>query len=54
MARPRRVQAWNRLARDLDVTKLAAMTKTIRLSGVRQAAEDILAGKIRGRLVVEI
>ena len=54
MPRPRRVQAWNRLARDLDVTKLAAMTKTIPLSGVRQAAEDILAGKVRGRLVVEI
>ncbi len=54
MPRPRRVQAWNRLARDLDVKKLAAMTKSIPLSGVRQAAEDILAGKIRGRLVVEI
>jgi acrylyl-CoA reductase (NADPH) len=51
---PRRKQAWERLARDLDVKKLAAMTKTIPLSGVRQAAEDILAGKVRGRLVVEI
>jgi acrylyl-CoA reductase (NADPH) len=54
MPRPRRVQAWNRLARDLDVKALAAMTRTIPLSGVRQAAEDILAGKVRGRLVVEI
>src|SRR5690242_1252689 len=54
MPRPRRVQAWNRLARDLDLKKLAAMTKTIPLTGVRQAAEDILAGKVRGRLVVEI
>ncbi|HEY4942507.1 MAG TPA: MDR family oxidoreductase [Rhizomicrobium sp.] len=54
MPKPRRIQAWNRLAKDLDVGKLAAMTKTIPLSGVRQAAEDILAGKIRGRLVVEI
>jgi acrylyl-CoA reductase (NADPH) len=54
MPRPRRVQAWNRLARDLDVQKLGAMTRTIPLSGVRQAAEDILAGKVRGRLVVEI
>jgi len=54
MPRPRRIQAWNRLAKDLDVGKLAAMTHTIPLSGVRQAAENILAGKIRGRLVVEI
>jgi acrylyl-CoA reductase (NADPH) len=54
MPKPRRVQAWNRLAKDLDVGKLAAMTQTIPLSGVRKAAEDILAGKVRGRLVVEI
>lgn len=54
MPRPRRIQAWNRLARDLDVKKLAAMTRTIGLSDVRQAAQDILAGNIRGRLVVEI
>ena len=54
MPKPRRIQAWNRLAADLDLGKLAAMTKTIPLSGVRQAAEDILAGKVRGRLVVEI
>ncbi|MEI9888310.1 MAG: MDR family oxidoreductase [Rhizomicrobium sp.] len=54
MPKPRRIQAWDRLASDLDVGKLAAMTKTIPLSGVRQAAEDILAGKVRGRLVVEI
>lgn len=54
MPRPRRLQAWQRLARDLDVKKLAAMTQTIPISGVRKAAEDILAGKVRGRLVVEI
>ncbi|HTO42043.1 MAG TPA: MDR family oxidoreductase [Rhizomicrobium sp.] len=54
MPRPRRLQAWERLAKDLDVTKLSAITHTIALSGVRKAAEDILAGKIRGRLVVEI
>jgi len=36
------------------VKKLAAMTHTIALGDVRKAADDILAGKIRGRLVVEI
>jgi acrylyl-CoA reductase (NADPH) len=54
MPMPRRLQAWERLARDLDITKLAAMTRTIPLSGVREAAADILAGKVRGRVVVEI
>jgi len=54
MPKPRRIQAWNRLAKDLDVAKLAAMTLTIPMSGVRKAAEEILAGKVRGRLVVEL
>src|SRR5215469_3740668 len=54
MPMPRRRQAWERLARDLDVEKLARMTTTLPLSGVRNAAHDILAGKVRGRLVVEL
>ena len=54
MPMPRRQKAWERLARDLDAKKLAAMTKTIKLGDLPQAAEDILAGKVRGRLVVEI
>jgi acrylyl-CoA reductase (NADPH) len=54
MPMPRRLQAWERLARDLDVKKLASMTKTIKLADVPQAAADILAGLVRGRLVVEI
>lgn len=54
MRMPRRLVAWERLARDLDVKKLAAMTRTIGLGDVRKAADDILAGRVRGRLVVEI
>ena len=50
---PRRVQAWARLATDLDRNKLAAMTHHIRLADVPKAAEEILAGKVRGRLVVD-
>ncbi len=52
--KPRRLQAWKRLARDLDVKKLATMTQTISLSDVRKASDEILAGRVRGRLVVEI
>jgi len=54
MRMERRLQAWRRLARDLDMDKLAAITKTVPFGGVRAAAADILAGKVRGRLVVEI
>ncbi len=54
MPMPRRLKAWERLARDLDVKKLAAMTKTIKLEDLPKAADDILAGTVRGRLVVEI
>jgi acrylyl-CoA reductase (NADPH) len=54
MAAPRRRQAWERLARDLDVGKLAAMTQTIGLDEVQGAADAIVAGRVRGRLVVEI
>jgi acrylyl-CoA reductase (NADPH) len=54
MPMARRLKAWERLARDLDVKKLASMTRTIKLADVRGAADDILSGKVRGRLIVEI
>jgi acrylyl-CoA reductase (NADPH) len=54
LPRPVREEAWNRLVRDLDREKLAAMTTTIGLGGVKNAAEKIVQGKIRGRLLVEI
>jgi acrylyl-CoA reductase (NADPH) len=50
----RRRQAWERLARDLDTKKLDAMTNTIAFADLRKAGEDILAGKVRGRLVVDM
>jgi acrylyl-CoA reductase (NADPH) len=49
-----RVEAWSRLARDLDKAKLAALTVTRPLADVLTLAPDILAGKVRGRVVLEI
>jgi acrylyl-CoA reductase (NADPH) len=49
-----RLQAWERLARDLDPERLAAMTTTIGLNEVVETGRAILEGKIRGRVVVEI
>jgi len=50
----RRIEAWARLAHDLDRDKLVEMTTTLPFSGIVNAAHDIVAGKVRGRLVVEI
>jgi acrylyl-CoA reductase (NADPH) len=54
MKMPRRRQAWERLARDIDREKLAAMTRTIELHEVPRVAEDVIEGRIRGRLVVRV
>jgi acrylyl-CoA reductase (NADPH) len=51
---PRRQEAWKRLETDLDRQKLAAMTREIDLSGVPEAAAAILAGQVRGRVVVKV
>ena len=52
--RPLREEAYARLARDLDRSKLASVTRTIGLDAVIGAAHDIIEGKIRGRLVVTV
>jgi acrylyl-CoA reductase (NADPH) len=52
--RERRLEAWRRLALDLDRDKLAAMTRTIPLAEVFDAGARILKGETRGRLVVTI
>ena len=51
---PLRREAWQRLARDLDRGKLAEITHEIALADVFGAAPRILAGEVRGRLVVKI
>jgi acrylyl-CoA reductase (NADPH) len=51
---PRRLEAWRRLATDLDRAKLKAMTETIPLAQVFDAGARIVKGETRGRLVVTI
>ena len=51
---PKRRAAWARLARELDREKLAAMTRTVSLPEIGGLAEEILAGRVRGRTGVEI
>ena len=52
--REQREKAWERLASDLDGAKLATMTRTVGLGDVIGLAHDILAGQVRGRLVVDV
>lgn len=54
--RPRadRLEAWGRLARDLDKRLLAPITRTIGLQDVIPTAGELLAGKVRGRVVVDV
>jgi acrylyl-CoA reductase (NADPH) len=49
-----RKAAWQRLASDLDRTKLAEITHEIPLTEVAAWAPKILAGEVRGRIVVKI
>ena len=48
-----REQAWARLAADLDPALLEAITTEVPLSGAIDAAARLMAGQVRGRLVVD-
>jgi len=52
--KPIRVEAWRRIASDLDHAKLAALSTTIGFDGIVQAAHDIVEGRVRGRIVVDM
>ncbi|MBZ9748069.1 oxidoreductase [Mesorhizobium sp. CO1-1-7] len=49
-----RLEAWRRIGSDLDVDKLASLSTTIGFDGIIGAAHDIVDGKIRGRVVVDM
>jgi acrylyl-CoA reductase (NADPH) len=49
-----RLEAWTKLANDLDRTKLDAITNVIAMNEAIAASADVLAGKVRGRLVVDV
>jgi acrylyl-CoA reductase (NADPH) len=49
----RRQRAWDRLARDLDPVLLESMVEEIPLEAAIAKAHDLMAGKVRGRVVVK-
>lgn len=52
--RPRREEAWARLAKDLDLGKLKAMRRDATLAEVPSLGAAIVEGKVRGRIVVDV
>ncbi|MBT4017574.1 MAG: oxidoreductase [Alphaproteobacteria bacterium] len=52
--RPRRIDAWNRLAKDLDIGHIEMMMTEINLGDAIATAADQMAGKTRGRVVVNV
>ena len=54
VALPRRLEAWRRLDEDLDRGLLASMTRVVPLAEVPAVSEEILGGRIRGRVVVDV
>jgi acrylyl-CoA reductase (NADPH) len=52
--RPRRIEAWARLRYDLPLAQLDAMTTVARLGDVPRLAADIVKGRVRGRVVVDV
>jgi len=50
----KREEAWSRLATDLDLAKLNSMTSRARLDDVPALAVEVLAGKTRGRVVIDL
>lgn len=52
--RPERLVAWERLGRDLDVAKLGLIANEIPLAEAIPVAGQLMAGQVRGRVVVDV
>jgi acrylyl-CoA reductase (NADPH) len=51
---PKRLEAWSRLESDLDREKLASLSRTEPLSKIAELSDEILAGKVRGRIAINV
>ena len=53
-SKEKRTVAWNRIVDDLDLSKLEALTTEIGFDDIIGTASDIVEGKIRGRVIVDM
>ena len=51
--RPRRIKAWQRIAKDLPMDSLRSLSHTIGFDDLIEAGKAIIDGKVRGRLVAD-
>ncbi len=49
-----RIEAWSRLATDLDLQKLGAICNEVALTDVIPLATELLNGRVKGRIVVDV
>ncbi|HZT86814.1 MAG TPA: MDR family oxidoreductase [Stellaceae bacterium] len=49
-----RLEAWNRVVRDMPFDRLARISRTVPLSALPELAPRILAGEVQGRIVVDV
>lgn len=51
--KPQRIEAWARLTRETDFNQLADLSRTEPLSRIFEVSEEIMAGQVRGRIVID-
>jgi acrylyl-CoA reductase (NADPH) len=51
---PQRRTAWAALAEEIDREKLAALSRVEPMSRIRELAEEITSGSVRGRIVIDV
>jgi acrylyl-CoA reductase (NADPH) len=51
---PIRIRAWDRLAHELPTDKLETIASVAPLSGIKKVSEELLAGTVRGRIIVDV
>lgn len=53
-SKTKRIVAWHRLAKDLDLEKLASLSRVEPLSNYADWADEIMRGDVRGRVIVDV
>lgn len=53
-SRPKRIDAWSHLASEVDRNKLRDLSRVEPLSRIHELAEEILGGRTRGRVVIDV
>jgi acrylyl-CoA reductase (NADPH) len=53
-SKPKRIEAWSRLAAEVDAVTLASLSRTEPLANIFELSEEILAGNVRGRVVIDV